>query len=368
MTISLEALKRVTQIYVHKHCPDGMASAMILNDAFRMLGKKVPIYFIAHNTSDHDSAGLSACGDSNCEMVLFCDMTPSRKFMKLYGARENFIVLDHHSKQEDIVRAFGDRGVYADAIKEPGVSGAMLALREVWDPINRETGTHDFILGTWPIKIYNFATDVGARDTFQTKSSRFLPGSWTAQTLMSKSAGYWLNPRGSDSGVQEPFLHEWEVRYGQFLFEVHTEAVAAAVKQCVFYEIEDKKKGAVELFVFQERTSGFRLTSDVAEALRQPSSMRPQKPAVVAGFSFVIDQPCDPPVLLYSLRGIRGYDVGALAVANGGGGHDLAAGFSVPIRKAGAIVYQDPYETIRERVERFLLTGDGWATPYKEKS
>jgi len=370
MSIPLSTLKKVSKIYVHKHCPDGMASAMILNDAFRMLGRHVPIVFIAHNTPEHETAGLDACEDPSCEMVLFCDMAPTRKFLKTYGARKNFIILDHHSKQRDIVEAFGERGIYADAKTEPGVSGAMLAFREVWDPINREMGTHDFLFGKYPNWIRDFAMDIGARDTWQIGSQLFYPGSWAAQKLMSKPAEYWLNPRGTDEfgdpSAPEPYLYKHEIAEGKVLFEVHMEAVAETVKQCVFYDIRDTKKGAVELFVFLERTSGFRLTSDVAEALRQPSPMRPQKPAVVAGFSYNVDRPGDAPVLVYSLRGINGYDVGALAACNGGGGHDLAAGFSIPIRKAGAIVYQDPYETIRERVERFLLTGDGWATPYKE--
>jgi oligoribonuclease NrnB/cAMP/cGMP phosphodiesterase (DHH superfamily) len=368
--LDLSLLEKVKVIYTHKNCHDGMASAMILRDAFAMLNKCPEIVFLMYNTPEYESAGLDLCEDPSCEVALFCDITPSRTFMKMYGARKNFIVLDHHSKQEDIVKAFGERGVYADAKKEPGVSGATLAFREVWEPINRTTGTYDFLFSNRVNQVRAFAQDVGARDTWQKQSPRFPCGSWTAQMLMSKPPSYWLSPRTSDEfgddSQPEPFLYAHEVSQGKLLYELHMEAVRKTVKQTKFYEIKDPKKGAVELFVFQERTSGFHLTSDVAEELRQPSPMSPQKQAVVAGFSYVVDRPGDEPVLVYSLRGINSYDVGALAVCNGGGGHDLAAGFSVPIRKAGAIVYQDPYETIRERVERFLITGDGWATPYKE--
>jgi hypothetical protein len=368
--VSLKALKRVKTAYIHKHCPDGIASAMIIADAYRMLERPVPleIKFIAHNTAEHETAGLELCEDPGCEMGLFCDMTPTRKFIKLYGARPNFIVLDHHSKQRDIVEAFGDRGIFADVKTAPGVSGATLAFREVWEPINRAVGKHDFLLGKYPNWIHDFACNVGARDTWQKESPRFLPGSWTAQMLMSKPAEYWLNPRGTnefgDPSAPEPFLYQAEVSQGKVLFETHEEAVKDAIKQAVVYDLGD-----AVVYVFQEHASGFRLTSDAAEAIRQNVGVqpKPKRGGVVAGFSYNVDTPGTDPVLVYSLRGLDGFDVGALATCNGGGGHDLAGGFSIPIRKSGAIVYQDPYETIRERVDRFLLTGDGWATPYKEK-
>lgn len=46
--IDVEVLKQVTVIYVHANCPDGLASAMILKDAFRMLGMAPRIEFLAY--------------------------------------------------------------------------------------------------------------------------------------------------------------------------------------------------------------------------------------------------------------------------------------------------------------------------------
>ncbi len=338
--IPVENLKEVGVIFTHKNCPDGMATAMILKDAFRMLGMSPRIEFLAHNTPEHKGAIGRHYLHSQNTRALFCDIAPHPDVYRDHIVAGD-IVLDHHKGVEELVRSFGPLGVFADEKLEPGVSGAVLAWREVWEPINRDTGTHDFLLGSCVIHGREFAACVGARDTWQTTSPKFLRGQHISKMLMSKPASYWLH------GDERPFLAEEEIQCGRALFEAHEEAVRQAVGQCVIFEMPEGQKKCVLLYIFQEQASGFRLTSDVAEAIRAGAD---NGPGAVAGFSYVVNKPGEAPVLLYSLRGLNGFNVAALAKQNGGGGHTAAAGFSVP---AAA---DNPYELIRVRLVDFLRT------------
>jgi len=145
---------------------------------------------------------------------------------------------------------------------------------------------------------------------------------------------------------------------GRALFEAHEEAVRQAVEQVVRYELLEAEqvpsggRRAVYLYVFQEQASGFRLCSDVSEALRKQTAGRMNR-GVVAGFSYVVDKPGASPRLLYSLRGLNDFDVQKFATANGGGGHKAAAGFSISLD--GLLPRLTPYELVRTLLEMFLV-------------
>jgi hypothetical protein len=356
--IPIEKLKQVTIVYTHAHCPDGLASAMILKDAFRMLGMAPRIEFLAHGTVEHAQAGIADDAFS-----LFCDFAPTPDVTQLMKGTGRMIVLDHHVGAKGLVESFGENGVYADAEKEPGVSGAVLAFREVWlstfaEMVNLNENVAD---SPQHDRVRDFALCIGARDTWQTKDERFVRGQWISKMLMSKPASHWLEPQGSSrsaSGVDtplwsEPYLTEQEVEMGRALFEAHQESVRQAVDQCVSCSVRaGDNHGYIALLVFQEQASGFRLCSDVAEALRTRAKTLGggEVPAVVAGFAYVVDKPGDKPRLLYSLRGLGGFDVCAFAKANGGGGHKAAAGFS-----ADPASVTDPYALVRDRLGMFLV-------------
>ena len=360
MMIPIEVLKKVSVIYTHGHCPDGLASAMILKDAFRMLGMSPRIEFLVHGTPEHRAAFPSEDG-----LTLFCDIAPVKAQSIPMGSA---IVLDHHVGAREIVESFGSLGVYADAEKEPGVSGAVLAFREVWlstfaEMVNLNENVAD---SPQHDRVRDFALCVGARDTWQTQDGRFQRGQWISKMLMSKPASHWLGgtrrvelENGAVHDVPEravlPYLHESEVEMGRALFEAHEESVRQAVEQCVSCSVQiGNSPGYIALFVFQEQASGFRLCSDVAEALRSNAKTHGggEVPAVVAGFSYVVDKPGDNPRLLYSLRGLSGFDVQKFATANGGGGHKAAAGFSCDGQVG------DPYGLVRVRLAAFLRGGD----------
>ena len=340
--IPIEKLKQTTAIYTHAHCPDGLASAMILKDAFRMLGMAPRIEFLTHNTPEHKNAGI----EDGCP--IFCDIAPS-DYAGQYVAAHGGIVLDHHKGAEALVKSFGDLGVFADEKLEPGVSGAVLAFVEVWLPAwkSLQRSVRELI----DSHVEDFARCVGARDTWQTKDPRFQRGQWISKMLMSKPASYWLGPIDPrPNGAVPAALDEREIQMGRALFEAHEEAVRQAVDQCVAYALIGAGVD-VYLYVFQEQASGFRLCSDVAEALRQQTDGRTNA-AVVAGFAYVVHEPGDSPQLVYSLRGLNGFDVAALAKTNGGGGHTAAAGFAVDPHRE--LIGRTPYDDIRSRLAAFL--------------
>jgi len=338
--IPIHLLKDVTVVYTHAHCPDGLASAMILKDAFSMLGMNPRIEFLTHGTEEHRHAPWFGWVQIEEEKyALFCDIAPVR------GGHPRTIVLDHHVGTKEIVESFGSLGVYADAEKEPGVSGAVLAFHEVWEPIwkaHRPEG-----LGQHG-EVNDFAECVGVRDTWQMKEPRFQRGQYISKFLMSKPAAWWLTDELHHSAKaaprnHPPYLTDEEIQIGRALFEAHEEAVRQAVEQCVHLDA-----GTARLIVFQEQAAGFRLCSDVAESFRL--KWRGGDPwAVVAGFAYVVDKPGGEPRLVYSLRGLGGFDVCAFAKVLGGGGHTAAAGFSV-----ASIAPNNPYEFVRDALVAFL--------------
>lgn len=389
--IPIEVLRRVKQIFVHANCPDGMASAMILKDAYRMLGMSPKIEFVGYNTEVYKNAGFDVCGDPSCELSLFCDIAPHKE--SAAALRGHAIVLDHHKgnngETERLVKSFGDLAVFADEILEPGVSGATLAFREVWKPIALEHERLRNLDGHGDLTplpaVRDFAECCGLRDTWQTKDRRFMRGQWMSKMLMSKPPSYWLEERdvGPFDMGHPPYLSEEQIAIGKALFEAHEEAVQQAANNCVFYYAGNVTHDHVDIFagilIFQDTGAGFRLTSDVAEVMRQrwekldvadsldlanTLGMKELKallenncPVILAGFYYTKVE--GKAQLTYSLRPVRGdFNVAELAAFCGGGGHSKAAAFEV--REPGdsfissTNVVQMPFEYIRRRFDDFL--------------
>lgn len=323
---------------------------MILKDAFRMLGTSPRIEFLVHGTPEHRHAWAEV--GEKC--ALFCDIAPHKEAMETmrseFYRRGDVVVLDHHKGTEEIVRQFGELGVFADEKAEPGVSGAVLAFREVWD---RVTTPGQFVRHN----VQDFAECVGARDTWQTNDPRFQRGQWMSKALMSKPASYWLNEHNPARALlgqpQKPYLDGVDIQMGQALFEAHENAVREAVEQCAIFGVNGEDRyvrdgvehvaEGVTLYVFQEQASGFRLTSDVAESIRRRIG---DERGVVAGFSFVLDKGAEEPMFNVSLRGLGGFDVAAFARANGGNGHTAAAGFRVTLPQ----FRHNPYQFLCDRL------------------
>lgn len=279
--IPLEKLCAVTHVISHENCPDGVASAMILKQVL----PDARFTFVQHGTPEH--ADLPAEPG-----MLFCDMTPPRERAQEF-VDAGACVLDHHWHSEDVVRAFGDNGVFADEATEPGVSGAVLALR-VADPLAVRGPLH------------MLATLAGIRDTWQKQDPR-----WTAACEQAEALRFWPVERLLAARPDDwPGLLE----IGRELLKKRLDG--AQKLAATSYRFTSVAGTRVALFPTIE-------SSDVADALAESVDL-----SVGYGYVHATDGTVG---LVFSTRSRGDYDAGALCKAHGGGGHTKAAGFRVQL-------------------------------------
>lgn len=308
--IPLDTLKAVKTVVSHQNCADGAASALILKD---VLPPETEFLFMQYKTPE--LAALEAAPH-----MLFVDFSPPaerfREFLRM-GA----VVLDHHKTAKLIVQAFGDLGVYADEKEEPGVSGAVLAMREVWVPLHRaeeelavESGRvdptnrpdHLFYpnLPFWT----KLAQLAGVYDTWQTKHPW-----WQAARAQAEALRWWPWAWLKDASVDRI---DDMLDVGEPLLEKQSSDVDKALKRA--YRFATTKGTRVTVF------QGTDIINDAAEAAGDAADL-------VMGFRYEYDGASGKGKLIFSCRTRGGrYEVSALAQHYGGGGHSGAAGFSVP--------------------------------------
>lgn len=306
--IPIDTLRAVRRCIVHANCSDGRASAVIVHQAI----PSVEVVEIAYNSPEH----LTLAAEPG---LLFCDFTPHRSRVQEF-VDAGAIVLDHHRGAEDIVRAFGPLGVFADETRDPGVSGAVLALREVLDPIK---GPRPPFVGDarWR-HAETFARLVGIRDTWQRHDPNWQRACEVSNVIRMLSLDACLQ-RGPGR------ILSLADDIGADLWAKHMTSAKDAAKHAVRTTVNGKRVAIV---------SSVLLTSDAADALGDEAD-------IVAGFDYVQRTEGPRVTLQWSLRG-HGVDVAAIAKRYGGGGHTAAAGFQdVVIDDAGNMVMRaNPYE------------------------
>lgn len=280
-------LANVRTIVSHLDCPDGIASALILRDAV----PEARVVFVEHSTPEYDRLEAT-------EGMLFCDIVPPPTRADAFREAGS-IVLDHHRAVRGVVEAFAERGVFADEKAEPGVSGALLAYREVWQSLRGDDAA-----------ICRFAELAGVRDTWQTESP-----DWEEACAQSSALLFY-----GFAELSQPMLSSEQLAVGRRLVEQRQEAARVTAAKKWFRMRED-------VAIYNDRD---RLLSDVAQLIFDA------EPAIglVCGFHYKITS--DGKLLLvFALRSRKdGIDVAAIAKANGGGGHSSAAGFSQPVEPA----------------------------------
>jgi len=316
--IPIEAINNVKHIITHAHCPDGVASAILLKDIL----PDAALAFMGYQS--RELKALPAGPN-----MLFCDIVPpedrAQEFIDA-GA----IVLDHHKGVKDLIGRFGERGVFADEFDDPGVSGAVLAFEHVWKPLyansSGEPCSEEFKAeenAKW------FALLVGIRDTWQ----RHHP-TWTAACNLSAALqfmpwNHWelKEPRFNDA-------KEWRnaIKLGMGIRERHLDRVNHVVKQARFFESAQKTK-------VWTMPGGFHneFATDAADVLGDQADL-------VVTFDHQWDGHQD---LQLSLRSRGAFDCKAFCKEYGGGGHTNAAGCTV--RDVGG----GPYRYIQDAIEAF---------------
>lgn len=316
MSFTTEQLDAVTRIVVHDKCPDGLASAIILLDAFcgRLTSKDV--IFLEHDTEFYDKH-TSEPG------ALFCDISPPPKRAKEFIATAT-LVLDHHEPEK--VAPYGACGVHTP---ERGVSGAMLAFREVWMPLKGERSTAFDLLAQCK-RIETFATLAGIRDTWVTESPMWRQACAQAAALMFWPRGAWLDDvisKGAHRANSE------RLDLGETLLQkVESDALVHLGEQDSF--ISSRGRCVVVLPT--------KMTSEPAEMLASAFALDPRPanaPDAVVGFRYFVDHGTRKIEL--SCRSVSDLLVRPFCQHFDGGGHPRAAGVTLRVNAR-----ENPYEII----------------------
>lgn len=349
--LSIDRLKTVNTIVTHEHCSDGTASAMFLVDALTALnGSKPEVIFLQYNTPAFDA--LEARPG-----MLFCDFAPQYDAKRIQEFRDvGTIVLDHHKYQKNIVELFGEDGVFGDETLNPGVSGAVLAYREVWLPIKQHVGEL-VIQQKYPNRIINsldsykaeileglqyeeqqraakFAGLIGIRDTWQRGDERWFEACETSEVVRFYPPEEWMTDKPFDSTKENWWKHRKEV--GQLLIRKTQDKVKRAIGSALQFTV-----AGVRVTVL---SGGGGVTSDAAEALDQDTDLLVgfHYPGIENGVAKIV----------FSTRSHTDFDCGKFCKSLGGGGHTKAAGFSVGFDPFGDT--PNPYTMIRALLERHL--------------
>jgi len=321
--LPLEKLRAVKKIVCHgPTCADGLASAIILQDALR--SNNPEIVFCQYGKEQEQLKAEPH--------MLLCDFSPHKDRVQEF-VDAGAIVLDHHRWTKDVVAQFGDLGVFADEVDEPGVSGAVLAYREVWKPLMENT-----LKGSveWAA-VERFASLAGVYDTWQTKDSRWFEGRVQERTLRTFAPKELLG--------QEDFFatHSWwaeKLAVGKVLVDKLDAQVDRALRQSYRY---NTSKGT-RVIIFEDAS----LTSMAAEVVGDAADL-------IVGFSYGIedDNQCR---MIISTRSHTGYNCMELAGAFGGGGHTAAAGFSKvwPVKDGS----KDPYSVVKAFIQTHETSRD----------
>ena len=327
--LDLNVLKSVREIVCHGNCSDGTMSAILLHDALPDARVRFCNYGLAQEQ-------LEAKPN-----MLFCDFSPPADgYQRFVDA--GAIVLDHHKSAASIVAAFGDRGVFADERRCPGVSGAVLAYLYAWRPLKQDLWARQSWMRRWwdrkeqAVQLRRakaFSGLVGIRDTWQTHSSAWSKACALSETLRFFGEESWL--------VSEPFGSARTVWWGTRLtaglrvVERHTETVKRRVAAAYRFTTAD----GLRVLMF----SGVPYTSDACELAKDSADL-------VVGFDFGDMEGGMVPVI-FSTRARGNFDCARFCKECGGGGHSSAAGFS--LRFDPAFGTEDPYRLFRERLAAY---------------
>lgn len=305
----LDTLGKVRTIIVHDNCADGLVSAVLLHDAL----PDAELRFVRYGSEEHRAL-------EPANGLLFCDFSPLVERATDF-AEAGTIILDHHRSAKSIVEACGERGIFGDEATEPGVCGAVLALRHVWLPLKGE----DHVDGPFTRR---FAELAGIRDTWQAGHADwrlacaqahvlfFMPRTWWLSTSLAEIARSW------DSNLR------W---VGETLVARDEERTRKTIKGSHRFSADD----GTRIVAFQ----GLSATSDAMEMLGDEADL-------VVGFTFFVDDSVQK--MNVSLRSRGTVDCMKLAKEFGGGGHTQAAGFSYRLENS----HKQPFRMIEKLLGR----------------
>lgn len=291
--IDIDRLNKVSEVYYHGKCSDGLAAAMIIASAYgRRLDINPPKFIpLIYNSKEHNEL-VPKHGQ------LFVDITPP--ITPRWKEWEEFspIILDHHETAESVTKSLG--GVYETNDRH---SGAVIAYEQVFKPLCGENEEWE-----------KFATLIMIRDTWKDDHLNW----YQANALSS------MMFKMDDANIlyRVTNFNDWITsdEYKKILsdgFEAYDELLdrsRKASKSALIVEFKDMKLAFLNL---EGKT-----ISDTSDILKREYGC-----SGVFGYFFIFDgqaQKC-----IVSVRSNGKFAANKLAQIFGGGGHQKAAGFTI---------------------------------------
>lgn len=309
---TFEQLKAVQKVIIHGSCPDGMAAAILIQNAYVNAfpgAAPVSIVFAKHGTPEYLNVKVEPG-------LLFCDIVPPTDRIEEFVAAGT-LVLDHHVKVAHEVKRFGANGIYDNE------SGALLAFRYIWSKL---------LPSVDKTKAERFAVLADIRDTWKETSPDWEEACAQAAGLMFFQDQDWLRLAPSLFRNIEIVNHAMQERMdiGRI---VHGNKKASLKRS---YE------GA-----YKVRTGrGCRVMIVNGGSVSDLAGMVRDEVDVVLSFNYAVEN--GRACMRVSARSQKSFDVGDLATKNGGGGHRTAAGFVIYLDDVPSA---DPYTVLRKKLD-----------------
>ena len=310
-------LPMVRSVVAHKDCHDGLAAAMMV----RAVMPEIPVRFVQYNTREHEE--LSA--DPG---LLFVDFSPP-KARAVEFLRAESLVLDHHPSARVMLQPFVEAGlcVFADNAVEPGVSGAVLAFKHVFERLSESSFRYQRNLA-------RIARLAGIYDTWQRTSA-----DWAAAAALREALLFWTPERWLDEVTQGSDFDSLLAVGPELVAKIQRDALRAIARGCLEILPDGRRVLFVEGTHVKNDAPDLALGVDLVLAFRFEAA--PDEKLIVSARSRAVD-------------GREGFDCEALAVSRNGGGHRNAAGFSIPLARSSP----QPYELLRALLADYLSGGE----------
>ena len=284
--ISEQQVYKCKYLFYHSGCPDGIAAREIMLYAFPHLIPQ-PFWFGAKIDGELE--------DKLKDGAIFIDIHPNMDQIILLMERYFICIADHHKTSSNSLNELYECGYDSRIMignNEMAESGAVLAYKIALHAL-------DFSDPSGYIK--DFATLIGISDTWHTENPRFQE---------SRNLANWIQVFGNTfTGVPDKTM--WK------MIESYKKASEIKNKSLAKGAIIREKNGLRVAFINGE------FISDASEILRG------QGVNVIVGHK-VVTVPGKGECLNYSVRSDASYNARILCENFGGGGHDQAAGCSIP--------------------------------------